>query len=261
MDIEELKKSCKFHKWHEYEPMDAQYERYIENPSVLAAGHKINDVYHTFCDARAGMIYSACKNYGDLCEDDDLSRLNLRAMIIKHSLIDYAICLDLSWQVIWAYIQPTNFSYLVSRGYKELEKVCTSEVVHVQLNCAISQKNLEAEKISTLLTGFEMDEDVVSLRKVYNSVKHHGILYFNGFAEDSTFNFLFDKNIEFPLKRTMYDLNYIKELLLRYHGKFEDYFSKLIDIIMPKDYLDTRIDLIGMITTIAKIEKMENSKK
>ena len=114
MDIQGLRDDRIYDSWHEYEPLDAQYVRYvISDPSVLTAGHKINDVYHTFCDARAALLSANYKNYGDLCADNDISRLWIRVTLLKEALIDYAISLDISWQVIWAFIQPkTAIKYM-----------------------------------------------------------------------------------------------------------------------------------------------------
>lgn len=81
--------------------MDAQYVKYIKSePSILAAGHKINDVYHTFCDARGSIMRANYSNYGDLCADNDTSKLYIKTTFLKDALMEYAICLDLSWQVI-----------------------------------------------------------------------------------------------------------------------------------------------------------------
>ena len=114
MDIQGLRDDRIYDSWHEYEPLDAQYVRYvISDQSVLTAGHKINDVYHTFCDARAALLSANYKNYGDLCADNDISRLWIRVTFLKEALIDYAISLDISWQVIWAFIQPkTAIKYM-----------------------------------------------------------------------------------------------------------------------------------------------------
>lgn len=144
MNINALKSDKRHENWYLYEPLDTQYVRYIkENPSVLAAGHKIGDVYNTFCDARGSLMSVDYDDYGDLCVSNDISILYTRTKFLKLALIDYAICLDLSWQVIWAYIQPSSFAYLLNQNYKDMEQWCDSETVHTQLNCAISQQKLE----------------------------------------------------------------------------------------------------------------------
>ena len=41
LNIQDLRNDKRHERWSEYEPLDAQYIRYIkETPSVLAAGHK-----------------------------------------------------------------------------------------------------------------------------------------------------------------------------------------------------------------------------
>lgn len=104
MNIKDLKSDNRHGDWYLYEPLDAQYVRYIkDNPSALAAGHKIDDVYHTFCDARGSMMSVDYENYGDLCANDEFSILYTKSKFLKLALIDYAICLDLSWQVMYYY--------------------------------------------------------------------------------------------------------------------------------------------------------------
>lgn len=258
MDIQGLRDDREFESWHEYEPMDAQYVRYIKsNPSVLAAGHKINDVYHTFCDARGSLMRANYNNYGDLCADDDASKLYIRTKFLKDALVEYAICLDLSWQVIWSFIQPSSFKYLVQKKYDEMEKVCTAESVHTQLNCAIAQKVTQAEKLKGILTKFENDPVVKEVREIYNSIKHRGMMYFKGFAKENLFKFLFDQSIEMPLQREKYDPKSIQDLLLTYHEKFKVYFEDVISTIMPEDYKNNNVDVINYISVIAEIKRIK----
>lgn len=258
MDIQELRNDKKFENWHEYEPMDTQYVRYIKtDPSVLAAGHKINDVYHTFCDARASLLQANYKNYGDLCADNEISRLYIKTKFLKDALMEYAICLDLSWQVVWAYIQPSSFAYLVQKKYKEMEKLCTEDNVHSQLNCAIAQNVDKAKRIKDLIICFGDEKTVRDIRSMYNSIKHRGMMYFKGFSKEDISKFLFDPNIEMPLKRETYDPNYIQELLLSYHEKFEEYFNDLISLIMPIDYKNNDIGIINYISILDEIKKIQ----
>lgn len=258
MNIEDLKNDRKFNEWHDYEPMDAQYVRYIKtDPSVLAAGHKINDVYHAFCDARGSVMYANYDNYGSLCADNDISRLYIKTKFLKNALIEYSFCLDMSWQVIWAYIQPSSFEYLVLQKHEDMEKMCTRETVHAQLNCAIAQNSEQADKIKRLLTRFEKDEDVIKVREIYNSVKHRGMLYFKGFSKEDLSKFRFNKDVDIPLKREEYDPDSVQDLLLSYHEKFEDYFNELIHIIMPDDYKTNTVGLIDYMIVVSEIEKIK----
>ena len=57
MDHEKIRNDEDFHKWHEYEPNDSQYVRYAaENSSIIAAAHKIVDVYYSFANARCSFM-------------------------------------------------------------------------------------------------------------------------------------------------------------------------------------------------------------
>lgn len=262
MDIQDLKNNLKHNAWHEYEPMDAQYVRYIiSDPSILAAGHKINDVYHTFCDARASLLYANYKNYGDLCADNDVSRLYIKTKFLKDALINYAICLDISWQVIWSFIQPCSFENLVQQKYKKMEKLCTSKAIHKQLNHPIIQKKEQAKRIKKLLREFEKESVVKDVRKKYNSIKHHGILYFKGFCKEDLSKFYYNTTVDIPLQREIHDPDEIQNLLLLYHEKFENYFNQLIDIIMPKDYKLNQVGVVDYAIVTSEIKRIQGEKK
>ena len=258
MNIQELKEDRTVENWYDYEPMDAQYMRYIKSdPSVLAAGHKINDVYHTFCDARGSLLRANYENYGDLCADDDISKLYIRTIFLKNALLEYAICLDLSWQVIWAYVQPSSFEYLVQKKYEEMEKQCTRDNLYCQLDCAIVQKVEKAKKLKELLIEFDELDVVKTIRAIYNSIKHRGMMYFQGFSDESIHCFLFDRSIEMPLQRKIYEPDKIQELLLTYHVEFEKYFNKVILLIMPEDYKINSMKVIDSINILAEIKKIQ----
>ena len=171
--------------------------------------------------------------------------------------MEYSICLDISWQVIWAFIQPSSFDYLVHQKYKEMEKECTSENVHLQLNCAISQGGagvVIAEKIKHLLTDFENDEDVLNLRSLYNSIKHHGMIHFEGLGAKNDTMFVSLNGRATPvLSRKSYKIEDLEKLLYSYHFKFGSFFNSLIAEIMPEDYKETKVQFIDYLNTLLKM--------
>ena len=60
MDYNYLREDSDFHKWHKYAPLDTQYIKYAEsNPSVIAVGHKIDDVYPdaALCEAKVPLRF------------------------------------------------------------------------------------------------------------------------------------------------------------------------------------------------------------
>lgn len=258
MDYSKIIADESFFEWHGYAPMDAQYVRYADSdPSIVAAGHKIEDVFYAFANARASFIDADSEDFGDISGPDDLSRLYAKTHFLTYALMEYSICLDISWQVIWAFIQPSSFDYLVHQKYKEMEKECTSENVHLQLNCAISQGGLGvviAEKIRHLLTDFENDEDVLNLRSLYNSIKHHGMIHFEGLGAKNDTMFVSLNGRSTPvLSRKSYKIEDLEELLYSYHFKFESFFNSLIAEIMPEDYKETKVQFIDYLNTLLKM--------
>ena len=82
-------------------------------------------------------------------------------------------------------------------------------------------------------------------------------MYFQGFCTEDISKFLFDKNVEMPLKREVYDSVSIQKLLLSYHEKFEKYFIKLIDMIMPSDYKINKVGVVDYMIVLSEIKKIQ----
>lgn len=263
MNYQELLKDNDFHRWHEYEPIDTQYARYAKtDPSVIAAGHKIVDVYYAFADARAMFIYSFSENFGDIVGDKEIDRLYAKSNFLRQAVLDYALCLDMSWQVIWAFIQPASFEYIIKNEYKNMEKVCTSENVHLQLNCAVSQGMDKARAIKNLLLNFENDEDVKEVRTLYNSIKHHGTIHIKGLGINFSSLMITVEGVSVKtLNREEFSIEDIESMLWIYHQKFQVYFNSLIQLIMPDDYLNNSCDLEEMINTNLKMHEFQQKLK
>lgn len=265
MNYDIIRNDNDFHEWHSYAPIDAQYVKYADSePSVVAAGHKIEDVYYCFVNARASFMNAGIDNYGDISGDNEISKKYTKSHFLIYAVLEYAICLDISWQVIWAYIQPSSFEYLVNRKYKEMEKECSSENVHLQLNCAIAQGSAgftQAKRLKQLLTNFENDSDVKKLRSIYNGLKHHGTIHFKGLGSqlDTMMISVGNRQIQ-TLNRKSYTMDEIEELLLSYHFKFKNYFNSIIQEIIPQDYKDGKVSFQSYINTLLNMNAVLNDK-
>lgn len=259
MDYMLLVKDNNFHAWWELQPNEIDYVKYGEtDPSVIAAAHKIGDVYSAFADARQSFMSAGYENYGDLCSNE-ISRLYVKTHFLLHAVIEYAICLDLSWQVIWAYIQPASFKYLCQNEYKKMERDCERDNLLAQLNCAIAQKSLKAERIKNIMFDFDNDKDVMKLRTLYNSLKHRGTIHFKGLGANDKIMLaqVNNKNISI-LNREEYSIEEVERTLLTYHQKFQPYFNGLIAEIIPIDYLNKKVPAIDYMNTVLKMSAIQN---
>lgn len=262
-NYQELAQDNDFHKWQKYEPLDSQYVKYSKtNSSVIAAGHKICDVYYAFANAKHSFRSADYKNYGDLCGDDEISRLYTKTHFLINSISEYALCLDLSWQVIWAYIQPSSFEYLMSFKHKDMEVECNRENLCMQLDCAISQNVIKATTLKTIMKDFDDDSDVIRLRKLNNSIKHHGTIHFENLGANFT-SMMFTLNGETvkTLSRKTYSVGEIEELLFTYHMKFQIYFNKIIKEIIPDDYYETNVSLHEYYDVLKDMNKIQKKIK
>ena len=242
-DYEKLANDNSFHVWAKYEPLDVQYVRYAESdPSAIAAGHKIFDVYHAFANAKQSFRSANYQNYGDISGNNDISKLYTKTHFLLYAVLEYALCLDLSWQVVWAYIQPASFKYLLNMHYQKMEKECDRDNLYAQLDCAIAQNSIKAIKLKKILKTFDDDPDTIKLRTLNNSIKHHETIHFEGLgANFSNMMMTINGNRISTLSRKSYSVEEIEGLLFKYHGKFQDYFNLLIQEIMPDGYFESAV--------------------
>lgn len=263
MDYKLLAQDNNFHEWGKLEPLDTDYVKYGEaDPSVIASAHKMVDVYSAFANARHSFMSAGYNNYGDLCSDNEISKLYIKTHFLLHAIIEYAICLDLSWQVIWAYIQPASFEYLSKNEYKKMERECERDSLLAQLDCAIAQKSIKAERIKNIMTNFDNDKDVIKLRTLYNSLKHRGTIHFVGLGANDKTMLLQVKNKHISiLSREEYTVEEVENILLTYHQKFQRYFNDLIAEIIPSDYWNKKVSLIDYVNTALKMNAIQNVDK
>lgn len=263
MNKEDWFKLKNIHYWGKYEPEETRYAKYAEtNPSLISTGHKIIDVYDTFTRARGMLLYSFGDDYGDLAFRNDINYLYARSQMIIASLLEYAICLDLSWQVIWAYFQPSSLKYLLENNYEEMEKNCTSEVVHSQLNCVTGMHGMGEDisrKVNDLLTGFENDEKTIKLRNMYNYIKHRGTLHIEGLGDnESTMNYTINGKTIPKLSRNSASVVDLQKLLFDYDDLFSNYFSSLISLLIPVEYEETKCSLQDIVQASLNYLKVLN---
>ncbi|MBQ9849820.1 MAG: hypothetical protein IJO36_03885 [Clostridia bacterium] len=260
MDYNYLREDSAFHEWHKYTPLDTQYIKYAKsNPSLIAACHKIEDVYYAYCSARASFMFANSENFGDISGTNETSKLYAKTHFLTNALLEYAICLDISWQVVWAYIQPSSLEYLMNQKYKDMEKECTRDSVLAQLKCVISQNSFGvsiAQKLLELINQFDNDEDTLKLRSIYNGIKHQGIIHYEGLgANFSEISISINGKMPPMLHRKSYTVEYIEELMLSYHKKFKLYMDEIISIIIPEGYLETTVPFEKAIAEIIKMNK------
>ena len=96
---------------------------------------------------------------------------------------------------------------------------------------------------------------VKKLRKLYNSIKHHGTIYIKGLGANFTSLAIGVNggNIK-TLGKEEISIGDIESLLWDYHQKFQVYFNSLIQLIMPEDYLNTSITWGEMITATLEMK-------
>lgn len=263
IDFDFIRKDERFLEWSKYAPGDFQYVKYAEkNPSLIAAGYKITDVYFAFVNARASFMFSDSKSFGDLSTDDPVTVLFTRIHLLTNAIIEYAITLDLSWQVLWAYIFPSSLEKLVNLNTTEMEKYCDRDSLLAQIECAISQHGYgctQAIRLKEMMKEFDNDEDILKLREIYNRIKHRGAINIENLWPNKKvlLSPSSRRNISI-LNRPDYSKEQIEEILFSYHNKFTTYFNKIIAEIMPADYTNNRMDGLRFFDSLNRLLDLTN---
>lgn len=241
IDYEMIWKDERFQDWYNYRPFDVDYAKYAEHdPHIVATAHKIEDVYYAFANARSYFLNAGSDNYGELYDDNEVSMKFGKAQFINSAILEYALCLDLSWQVIWANIQPSSLEYLATMQYKDMEALCNRDNVKIMLDQSISLGGLDAERakeLKQIMEKFDNSDEVIKLREIYNALKHRGTFMYEGLGEDSgTMKIKVNGKDVKILSRKTYSFEELESILFDYHTLFIDYFQRIIDATMPDDF-------------------------
>lgn len=262
MDYRELIKDDNFQQWFKYQPLDAQIIRYAKNKSsILAAGQKIMDVYNAFANAKQSFRSAGYENYGDLCGDNEISKLYTKYHFLICSIMEYNACRDLCLQVVWAYIQPSSLESLAQNQYRDTEKECTSETVHKELKRLIKEGRTELKTLKKILGKFETDKSITDVRDICNYIKHRGTIHFDGLGNNLDKMLLtVNGHVVRTLGRPTYTFNEVEEILWNFHKDFQKYFNQIIDMIIPKDYMDNKVtfeDYIKILLELIRLQSKE----
>ncbi len=256
----------KFHDWRGYEPDEMHYTAYIQDkPELIAAGHKIQDLYLAFCGARATFLRACEKPASNI---DELFQI---ANTVNAAILQYGLCYDLLWQIAWAYVTPSSFDSICNNEPDELEKDCTRDTLISRLNCNIMQNPVAGtidRKILEWLTKVDSDTGITELRQIYNYIKHRGIIAIPGlYGKQNPMFSLKEKNNPGNTK-TIHFLTRKEETILGLEGKIADYHfaleaatDELIALIIPSDYKMQKHAFSDLLSTVYQVaEKQADSK-
>lgn len=244
--------------WGSYDPGVIQYARFYEkDPSQLATGRKVVDTYHAYTTGRASLYFSYEESFGDLAKDDDeFSKLFVRSMFVRNSIMQFGLSLDMSWQTVWAFIYPSRFEDIIKDNYTEFEKNCYRENLIEQLDCCIAQGNLKAQKLEDIVKRFDNDETTLKLRTLYNYMKHRGDIYIEGLGVNNITQGIQVNGVNLPaLSRPQYKMEELQQLAYDYALKFTSYFQSIVDIVIPEEYKDNKSSFEELIN--AQLEMKE----
>lgn len=222
------------HHWYDYGPEEHHYCLYSHN--LLMACHKIEDVYRTMGLARICLENIRAEDFGELIDGNDpLSKALMRSTFINNSISYYNYCIDLSWQVLWLYYNPSEIEYSIHKreDYLKATKDCTLEGLKLALTLA------KQNKLSTYVESFFTRDTTKCIREKYNYIKHRGVYHIDGLGENYKQSVMNYNGFRLPLLyREELNLDNIMDELIEFDKSFVEYFEIIISSIVPKDYLE-----------------------
>lgn len=227
----------KIPEWYKLEPNDFHYMHFSDRANILASLHKVADVFHTFCNARAALLFAFQNSYeGFLREENESGLAFMRSHLLLNSLVLYNILIDLSWQVLYLRFEEedTDIGIELITDKKRYDK-CISDCNFDTLQCRLT---LARElKIRDYIKAMFQSSLWQEIRKKYNYYKHRGSFHIEGLG-DNRAKLMFSINGQQPtcFNRQEFDLEEWAEKLIEFNGQFQQYFDNIIGFILPMDY-------------------------
>ncbi|QDZ88690.1 hypothetical protein [Priestia megaterium] len=254
MKADDLLKKHSVHHWAKYSPHMPQYTKYArDNANVILAGHKIDDVYTQFCNARASLIFMEVDDYGQIIEKpNDINLKFIRSKFLFDALALYNYCIDLSWQVLYLYYGDAHVGITQDEEYYlQATKDCNMESLEVRLSIA------KRDGVYNHVRGF-MDRDLThELRKSYNYIKHRGTYHIEGLGlNDDVLPIGLGEDLQIKmLNRQTLHLDEFKEKLIQFDISFVKYFEDIIYTLMPEEFIETSMGLEDMLQMARTVER------
>jgi len=238
--------------WHEYELNDVHYMHFSAN--ILASIHKIGDVFHTFCNARAALLFAYQKKIERLMNNDTESEVTfIRSHLLLNSLVLYNICIDLSWQVLWLRFGTENLELIHNNKiYDHSLNECNFETLQYRLTLA------KEFKIRDYIKNMFESNLWGDIRRKYNYHKHRGSFYIEGLGENRD-KLMFSLNGQQPkcIAREEFNLEEWTGKFIVFNGQFLTYFENIIGFVIPQNYNSP----IGAEEIIRFLIRLEENKK
>ncbi|WP_194758485.1 hypothetical protein [Priestia megaterium] len=193
--------------------------------------------------ARSYLSDLECDDFGQLIFKHDEDHLQyLKWKFLQGSLAHYNYAIDISWQVLWFYLGDNSFLFMNKpKLYEKYSTRCSMDRLEMKLKiCNMTEMK---EHINTFFNS----KTTLKLRELYNYIKHRGSLNINKSEEWQTHFSMScqDKvsdRVYLPtmIARRNFDLEELRQTLIDFDISFHDYFEKIISLVMPKDFIDTK---------------------
>ena len=217
--------------WYNFEPNDFHYMQFSAN--ILASLHKVGDVFHTFCNARAALLFAFQNTYGSFVKGDNQSGLIfMRSQLLLNSLVLYNILIDLSWQVLWLRFEQEEIE-LISDKKKYDHSLNDCNFINLQYRLTLAREF----KIRDYVKARFESQLWMEIRKKYNYYKHRGSFFIPGLGENRG-KLMFSINGQQPkcFNRQEFEFEQWSEKLIEFNNQFLEYFQNIIVFIIPSNY-------------------------
>lgn len=256
MQAHDLSDAYDVDHWMSFRPGMTQYVRFSEDQAhLLLAGHKTEDIYRQYKMARASLMYLEVEDYGQLIgKNNDIHFTFIRSKFLFDALALYNYCIDLSWQMVYLYHGDAHFGSVQRKEYyMQASKDCNYESLKGRL-MKVNKRDELFDHIDKFFNAKLTNE----IRQAYNYIKHRGTFHIEGLGlnETSVPIGLVGHQLKM-LSRESIDIEEWKEKLIHFDISFYNYFEDILNILMPKEYLDNTLDFEELINTALSLDEWE----
>ncbi|MCY9014397.1 hypothetical protein [Bacillus inaquosorum] len=257
MNANDLNKKHNIDHWYKYRPGISQYVKYAQdNAHLIAAGHKIEDVYTQFKLARASIMYLEVNDYGKLIfKKDDVHMKYIRSKFLFDALALYNYCIDLSWQVLYLYHGDSHFGVVQDeKYYLQATKDCDQESLKGRLVLIAKRK-----EIYDYVMNFFNEPLTKEIREAYNYIKHRGTFHIEGLGlNENVVPIGMDGTQLKMINRRSINIEDWKNKLIQFDISFINYFDDIIATLMPIEYQETTLSIETLFNTTLGLNDWEN---
>ncbi|AUN12778.1 hypothetical protein [Paraclostridium sordellii] len=235
-----------FSHLYEYRPNYMHYIKDEYDIGILASGQKISDIYYILNMGKINLEIYVNDEYIEENKEDENMYKFMKSTNLFNALSYYNYALDYSWQVVYFYASNNNTLDLIYDNlYEKFSKYCNkseiNEILNFSKSLAEKDKKNNIDFLIKHIDSFLSNENTEYIRKMYNYLKHRGMIYTSELYNDSNHLPISVEGQKLKKLYTRYiDPDNLFKKLCQYHNAFINYIDVIINKIIPEGYTEKK---------------------